>query len=166
MQPYVPRKLFAAYPRRSVKLVSPISVSSNSPPGPFFTFPDPDGTIVHLGCNPIFVIKVTQVPTGGSGQSIQLNIQSSVDDGQTWNDCVWLGGVTSPGTYYAPVSTVAPFAATYYPPLQPIQDDVTHILAGSGAAQGPLGNRFRLSYNANMGTGTTGLWSFQAYVLP
>ena len=143
-----------------IPLCSPILVSTGSSSGTSFTFPNPQGTMVTVGSHPVFVIKVTAAPSGGSGQTLQLDIQHSCDDGQTFSDYA-TKLITGTGTFYIPVSTVA---APYFSGSA-IADDITILPGANYTYQGPIGHRFRVSFNASMGTGTSGPWAFQTFVL-
>jgi hypothetical protein len=104
------------------------------------------------------VLKITSAPTGGSGQTLDVYFQYSADDGQSWNDFAEVHA-TGTGTFYIPTSALAPGSTT-----------VTTVFDGTvtngTSFQGPIGNRLRTKFNCSMGTGTSGVWAYQAYVLP
>ena len=115
--------------------------------------PNPVGKYIAVGDNPVFMFRVLQA---GSG-SLTMVIDSSCDDGQTWQQisgCTPSGGFDT--IYLANMSTVASaFSAGGIP---------THI-PGSyiGTSQGPLGNKFRVEC---FSTSSTTPWTFQVLVLP
>jgi hypothetical protein len=123
---------------------------------------DTVGTQIHIGGRAVFVLKATNAPTGGVAQSLLVDVQHSVDDGQTWTDFAALS-LTSAGTVYYPISSVCS-PSTIGNPSGGIIDGGSSLPAPNGY-QGPIGNRFRIRYNATLGT-STGPWAFQVYVLP
>jgi hypothetical protein len=121
---------------------------------------DPVGLTIHIGGRAVFVLKVLSAPAGGSGQTLSILVQSSCDDGQTWTDFISVGA-TATGTWYYPYSSTCTPSASGNP-----SGGIADGLTIGAPYQGPLGNRFRIRYNTNMGSGNTGIWAFQVYVLP
>lgn len=122
------------------------------------TAPNPLGTQVRLGSRSVLVLKITSAPTGGSGQTLDVYFQYSADDRQTWNDFAEVHA-TGAGTYYIPVSAIIAGSTS----VGAISDGA---LGNNTAKQGPLGNLLRTKFTCNLGTGTTGMWAYQAYILP
>jgi hypothetical protein len=122
------------------------------------TAPNPLGTGVGLDARSVLVLKVMSAPTGGSGQTLDVYFQSSSDDRQSWNDFAEVHA-TATGTYYIPVSAIAVGSTS----VAAVSDG---SLSTNTAIQGPIGNMLRTKFSCNLGTGTTGMWAYQAYVLP
>jgi hypothetical protein len=124
------------------------------------TAPNPLGVQVRPATSLIGVVKVTSVPTGGSGQSLNVFLEQSCDGGQSWSSLVGTPYITSTGTFYAPISLVAP-------PTFGVYFAGKGVFGGflGGDSPGPIGDRIRVKYQMNPGTGAVGQWSFQAYVL-
>jgi hypothetical protein len=123
------------------------------------TAPNPLGTQVRIGARSVLVLKVNSAPTGGSGQTLDVYFQNSADDGQTWQDFAEIHA-TATGTFYIPVSAIAAGPTSS---LAVIQDGAK---SNNTANQGPIGDRVRTKFNANLGTGTSGIWSYHAFVVP
>ena len=122
------------------------------------TAPNPLGTQVRLSMRSLLVLKITSAPTGGSGQTLDVYFQHSDDDRQTWNDCAEVHA-TGTGTYYIPLSAIAAGSTS----VSAISDGA---LSSNTTIQGPLGNLLRTKFTCALGTGTSGMWAYQAYVLP
>jgi hypothetical protein len=141
----------------------PVVLTGNSTGGGF-TVLDPIGAQIHIGGRAVFVLKVTGAPSGGSGQLLYVNLQSSCDDGQTWTDFAAFASPSGTGSQYFAYSAVcSPSNATQFFPV--LDGNSTFPFPGS-AYQGPLGNRLRVRYYDTLGTGTNGPWAFQVFVLP
>ena len=143
-------------PGSSLIEVSPPVLIPAAPSAP--TAPNPLGTQVRLGRKAVLVLKITSAPTGGSGQTLDVYFQHSSDDRQTWNDLAEVHA-TATGTYYVPLSAIAAGPAS----VSAVSDG---SLGANTATQGPLGNQLRTKFTCNLGTGTTGMWAYQAYLLP
>jgi hypothetical protein len=122
------------------------------------TAPNPLGTQVRLGDRSVLVLKITSAPTGGSGQTLDVYFQHSSDDRLTWSDFAEVHA-TAVGTYYIPISAIATGSTS----VSTISDGT---LGSNTAVQGPIGSMLRTKFACNMGTGTTGIWAYQAYILP
>jgi hypothetical protein len=122
--------------------------------------PMPLGKKIHVNKGLVGYVQLISTPSGGTGQSLDVYLQHSCDDGQTWNDLAHAkptGSGPSPSILLIPISAVSAGPTT----VSPISDGA---LAAGSVVQGPLGNRLRIKYSANMGTGNTGLWSFYTLV--
>ena len=122
------------------------------------TASNPLGTQVRLGSRSVLVLKITSAPTGGSGQTLDVYFQHSSDDRLTWNDFAEVHA-TAAGTYYIPISAIAAGSTS-------VSATNDGTLGSNTAVQGPIGDMLRTKFTCNMGTGTTGIWAYQAYVLP
>jgi len=135
-----------------IELCPPVSVA---PTGfNVGAIPAPLGKHIRLSNRAIFVLKVSSAQSAGS--ALGVFFQSSSDDGQTWNDIAQVD-TTSTGTYYVPVSVITAGSST----VQSISDGQ---LANGTVVQGPIGDLIRIRYV--IVTGNSGMWSFQAFVLP
>jgi hypothetical protein len=144
-------------PGSSLVELSPPVVIPSSPLFP--ASPNPLGTQVRLGARSVLILKVTSAPSGGSGgQTLDVYFQNSSDDGQTWND---FAEVRAPGTgtFYIPISAIAPGPTS----VSSISDG---SMGTNTAVQGAVGNKLRTKVYCYMGSGTTGVWAYQAFVLP
>jgi len=142
-------------PGSSVVEVSPPVVIPAAPSAA--VAPNALGTQVRLGPRSVNVLKITSAPTGGSGQTLDVYFQRSADHGQTWGDFAEIHA-TGTGTFYIPTSAIAPGATT----ISSVSDGT---LTTNTDLQGPVGDRIRTKFNCSMGTGTSGVWAYQAYVL-
>ncbi len=134
-----------------IELCPPISASANVTG----VAPVPLGTQIRVGARLIGVLKVTSAAGAGT---LDIYLQHSADDGQTWSDFSHAQQTAgSATTYYIPVSTIAAGAIT----VAAIQDGA---MAANTTTQGPLGDRLRIKYSVGAFTG--GPWNFQAFVLP
>ena len=146
---------FAGYGNKSrvIPLCDPYCVCSGTSS---YTSPNPLGQYVNVGDNPTFVVKVITPPTGGT---LNVNIEHSCDDGNTWLSVVQVS-TTAAGTYYIPVSSVAPStvtgSSTYWPTI-----GTSGSTTYSGALQGALGNKWRIEA---VSPTTSAL--FQVFVIP
>jgi hypothetical protein len=122
--------------------------------------PMPLGKMVKAFQRLLGVLKVTSSPTGGSGATLDVWYQFSADGGLTWQDFAEVHVTQgSTGTYFIPVSAVTAGPTT----IPSISDGQ---LGNNVIVQGPLGDTLRIKYSANMGSGTAGNWSFQAFAVP
>jgi hypothetical protein len=135
-----------------IELSNPIHVSANVTG----VASAPLGTIIPVGSCVTCVTKITNAPTGGTGQTLDVYFQSSADDGQTWNDFAH-GQFTAAGTNYIPVSVIAAGSAS----VSAVGDG---SLGVATVTQGPVGNKLRVKFSANIGT-STGPWMFHPLVL-
>jgi hypothetical protein len=135
-----------------IELSNPIHISSNAT-GIAST---PLGTSIPVGARLVCVTKITNAPTGGTGQVLDVYFQHSADDGQTWTDFAH-GQVTAANTNYIPVSVIAPGAGA----VTSLQDG---SLTAGVVTQGPIGRKLRIKFSSAMGT-STGPWIFHPLVL-
>jgi hypothetical protein len=141
-----------------VPISSPISIDSTAGSSLGMCHPDPLGRTIPTGASLIGILDVTSFPTGGTNPYLQVDIQTSYDDGQTWQD-ITEGYATSTGTWYFPISV------TGLSWFNAGQSDGGQ-LALSVSNQGPIfGNKFRIAYAANFGSPAgTGTFCFQALI--
>jgi hypothetical protein len=164
LQAYIERKPGSAVIELTPLVTSSATFISNFPSETPVPAPAPLGTMVNLGENFVAVLKVLTAPTPANGQFLSVLFQSSADDGQTWNDFahIQVSGTTT-GTYYVPVSTIAPASTS----ASPIMSGglFGNILTSNTCVQGAIGNRVRARYYTWFGAGgVTGVYTFQAYL--
>jgi hypothetical protein len=135
-----------------IELSNPVHVSANVTG----VASAPLGTMIPVGQCLVCVTKITNAPTGGTGQTLDVYFQSSADDGQTWNDFAH-GQFTATGTNYIPVSVWAAGSTG----TAVVRDG---SLGSGTVTQGPIGNKLRLKFSAAMGT-STGPWIFHPLVM-
>jgi len=122
------------------------------------------GKQIHAHATVVAVLELLNIPSGGSGQLLDVYFQHSCDDGQTWCD---FGHVQTDGTGLGMFSRWSYCIGLWEPGpttgLAPITDGT---LPANTGIQGPIGDRLRIKYSANLGTGNTGPWMFHTYVYP
>jgi hypothetical protein len=136
----------------ALELSNPIHISSNATG----IASCPLGTSIPVGARLVCVTKITNAPTGGTGQLLDVYFQQSADDGQTWNDFAH-AQFTAATTNYIPVSVIAGATSA----ITAIQDG---SLGAGVVSQGPIGRMLRIKFSSAIGT-STGPWIFHPMVL-
>ena len=126
--------------------------------------PNPIGTSLDVGDNPVFVLKVCSYNVTGTGSYGCVVIEASPDK-QSWMQ-VAAPQFTGLGTWYIPVSTVPCVPGQVFPGISPaFQIGLPSGISNTAVNQVPLfGPHIRTE--CFIGNNGSGNFQYQAFVLP
>jgi hypothetical protein len=128
------------------------------------TIANPLGVRARVGTNFLFEVLVSSIAQADSSWNLDVDLQNSCDDGETWNDIAHVqfhnpDPTKLPTSFVVPISTVAAGSAS----IASVADGTS---TANTCVQGPVGDLFRIRYSQlEAKTYIGGLWSFQAFIL-